>query len=165
MAAAFSDSTTGMINITGTTVNEDPSYRYKMPRIQTKIEGRGNGIKTILVNINDISSALNRPINLIMKFFGMELGTQSNWDEEKATVNGAHTSADLQNLLNIFIDKFVLCPICHLPETALCVKVKKELVYHRCAACGAKENIDSSSRLHTLILNQAANALAAAKRG
>ena len=29
----------------------DNFYRYKMERLQTKIEGKGNGIKTVVVNL------------------------------------------------------------------------------------------------------------------
>ena len=39
----------------------DAFYRYKMPRLEAKIEGRGNGIKTNIVNLVDISKCLGRP--------------------------------------------------------------------------------------------------------
>jgi translation initiation factor 5 len=46
-----------MINIAGLTPVEDPEYRYQMPRILTKIEGRGNGIKTVVVNMQEVKHA------------------------------------------------------------------------------------------------------------
>eukprot|EP00121_Abeoforma_whisleri_P000502 Awhi_evm1s438 len=38
---------------------KDEFYRYKMPRLNTKVEGRGNGIKTVLVNMSEVSRALS----------------------------------------------------------------------------------------------------------
>lgn len=32
-----------------------------MPVLQTKIEGRGNGIKTVIPNMEDVARALARP--------------------------------------------------------------------------------------------------------
>ncbi|KAJ1839444.1 eukaryotic translation initiation factor 5, partial [Coemansia sp. RSA 2703] len=58
----------GKINIRRDT--QDTFYRYKMPRLQGKIEGKGNGIKTVLPNIVDVSRALSRPPSYATKYFG-----------------------------------------------------------------------------------------------
>ena len=54
---------------------KDPHYRYKMPKIQTAIQGAGNGIKTNWVNLPDVSNALKVPVAYPLKFIGRELGS------------------------------------------------------------------------------------------
>lgn len=146
-----------MINIAGLTPVDDPSYRYKMPRIVPKIEGRGNGIKTVLVNVVDLATSLNREPSEITKFFGFELGAQTTFSPEednRAVVNGAHTAQDLQNLISKYIELFVLCKACKLPETYY--KVKHEVIYQKCLACGSKDSCDMSHKLTTFILKHVA---------
>jgi len=41
--------------------SDDAFYRYKMPKLVSKIEGKGNGIKTVIPNMADIARALSRP--------------------------------------------------------------------------------------------------------
>jgi hypothetical protein len=48
-----------MLNINRQT--NDMFYRYKMPKLVAKVEGTGNGIKTVLVNVTDVAKALHRP--------------------------------------------------------------------------------------------------------
>ena len=92
--------------------NTDPFYRYKMPPIQSKTEGRGNGIKTAIVNLAEVARALNRPPAYLVKFFGYELGAQTQILNDRYLVNGAHDSNELQDSLDGFINKFVLCGSC-----------------------------------------------------
>ncbi|CAN0593756.1 unnamed protein product, partial [Ectocarpus sp. 12 AP-2014] len=66
----------GNINISGTEPIDDPEYR-RMPRVIGKVEGRGNGIKTVIFNVTDLSLALKRDPGEVCKFFGTELGAQA----------------------------------------------------------------------------------------
>ena len=55
------------------------------------------------------------------KYFGCELGAQTQFDakNDRYIVNGSHDAEKLQNLLDGFIKKFVLCDECSNPETNL----------------------------------------------
>lgn len=143
-----------IVNLAGTKPIDDPEYRYKMPLVFGKIEGRGNGIKTVIPNITDVALSLHRSPGEVNKFFGCELGAQTTYSAEtdRAVVNGAHTDVALQTLMKRYIDKFVLCPSCGLPETEY--KIKSNQISHRCKACGAKESVDMSHKLCTYILAQ-----------
>lgn len=115
------------------------------------MEGKGNGIKTVIVNMVDVAKALNRPptckfaftisyiITIILsvvfhyedflfaissdptKYFGCELGAQTQFDakNDRYIVNGSHEANKLQDMLDGFIRKFVLCSECDNPETDL----------------------------------------------
>lgn len=132
----------------------DPFYRYKMPRLIAKVEGKGNGIKTVIANMSEIAKALSRPPTYPTKFFGCELGAQTQFDEknERYIVNGLHEAGRLQELLYTFIDKFVLCQECDNPETTLAIQPKKGIIAQRCIACGHQGYIDMRHKLTTFIL-------------
>ena len=131
----------------------DAFYRYKMPKLEAKIEGRGNGIKTNIVNLVDISKCLGRPATYTTKYFGCELGAQTKFEEDSglAIVNGAHDGRKLQDMLDGFITKFVLCGKCNNPETVLEI-TKQQTILKNCKACGAVSNVDMRHKLTTFIL-------------
>ena len=53
------------------------------------------------------------------KYFGCELGAQTQMAGGRFIVNGAHEGGKLQELLDGFIRRFVLCSECENPETDL----------------------------------------------
>ncbi|XP_033177781.1 eukaryotic translation initiation factor 5 [Bombus vosnesenskii] len=132
----------------------DAFYRYKMPRIQAKVEGKGNGIKTVIVNMVDVAKAIGRPATYPTKYFGCELGAQTQFDfkNERFIVNGSHDASKLQDLLDGFIRKYVLCPACDNPETELMVSSKKGTISQGCKACGYHGLLESNHKLNTYIL-------------
>jgi len=132
----------------------DQFYRYKMPRLIAKVEGKGNGIKTVIVNMVEIAKSLNRPATYPTKYFGCELGAQTQFDfkNDRYIVNGSHDAPKLQDLLDGFIKKFVLCPECDNPETYLFVHAKKQTITQQCIACGHQGAIDMRHKLTTFIV-------------
>ncbi|TDL15834.1 eukaryotic translation initiation factor 5 [Rickenella mellea] len=132
---------------------DDKFYRYRMPLLLTKIEGKGNGIKTVIPNMADVARALSRPPTYPTKFFGCELGAQTSFDEkvDRYIVNGAHDATRLRELLDTFIDKFVLCGSCKNPETEL-ILTKTEEIIRDCKACGQRTSVDMRHKLTTFIL-------------
>lgn len=130
----------------------DPFYRYKMERLQSKIEGKGNGIKTVVVNLNSVAQSLSRPPSYVIKYFGFELGAQANAkpSDDRWIINGAHDAPKLQDYLDGFISKFVLCKKCKNPETDVIIKEDKIIL--DCKACGQRTDVDPRLKLSTFIL-------------
>ncbi|KAK6079188.1 domain found in IF2B/IF5 [Seiridium cupressi] len=127
----------------------DRFYRYKMPRLQVKVEGKGNGIKTVVVNLSTIAQSLARPGGHVIKWFGLDLGAQTNMDppDDRWIINGAHDGETLQKSLFVFIEKYVLCDDCGNPETDL--TIKDDVVRKDCKACGAR----SKPLVHSNLIN------------
>ncbi|KAJ6168751.1 hypothetical protein N7497_001594 [Penicillium chrysogenum] len=130
----------------------DPFYRYKMEKLQAKVEGKGNGIKTVVVNLNSVAQSLSRPPAYLIKYFGFELGAQANAkpSDDRWIINGSHDAPKLQDYLDGFISKFVLCKKCKNPETD--VIIKDERITLDCKACGQRSDVDPRLKLSTFIV-------------
>lgn len=67
-------------------------------------------------------------------------------------MNGSHDAAKLQDLLDGFIRKFVLCPECDNPETDLTVSAKNQTISQSCKACGFHGLLKVNHKVNTFIL-------------
>lgn len=131
---------------------KDPHYRYKMPKLTAKVEGSGNGIKTVVSNMSQVAKSIGRPPSYPIKYFGCELGAQVTTNNDLFIVNGCHDPEKLQNLLYGFIKKFVLCTKCNNPETNLTIVNNK--IQQKCIACGHDTVIPKAiHKITTFIIN------------
>jgi translation initiation factor 5 len=128
----------------------DEYYRYKMPVFNIKIEGKGNGIRTNIINICDIMKALNRPIDHFGKMLEFEIGTQSKINQNGLIVRGKHNAEQLAIILDKYIEIYVLCSKCNNPETILHIKPDK--IISKCKACGHVFKITNNCKLTNYIL-------------
>merc|ERR1711879_423658 len=64
--------------------------------------------------------------------------------------NGHHETQALQSLIDKFIEKYVLCRNCHLPEIDMYVN-KKGIVMAQCKACGWNGDLDNDHKLANYI--------------
>ena len=62
------------------------------------------------------------------------------------------TLLHLQDMLDTFIKKFVLCEQCENPETHFKILEKKGIIKSSCAACGHSFQIDMRHKLTTYII-------------
>merc|ERR1711920_314425 len=113
-------------------------------------EGRGNGPKTGILNMGDVARALKRDPVYITKFLGYDLGAQSSYtnkenEGERVVINGHHETHVFQDLVDKFIQKYVLCVGCNLPEIDMIVK--KGIIVAQCKACGWAGELDNQHRL------------------
>merc|ERR1719336_3234006 len=88
-------------------------------------------------------------------FFGYELGAQTSYtnkkgEGERAVINGHHDTPIFQRLVDDFIEKYVLCMACRLPEIDMMVN-KKGLVVATCRACGWHGKLDNCHKLANYI--------------
>lgn len=121
--------------------NLDPFARYWRYQI---IISSGKGNTTKIENLSSIAHQLGRDPDIIANFLKKELGTsvkkiagdkngskssRSN-QEQKYSIGGQFSVDQLEDLLEKFIDREILCQQCGNPETSV------ENGSKRCRACG-----------------------------
>ena len=120
------------LNIGGDT--NDQFYRYRMPKLELAFENKKGGI-TVIKNIEIIAEKLERPVKMIGKYISKNIGCSAKMKSGKGMILvGKWDDVRLNELIQQFIDKFVLCPGCGNPETDY--EESKRKIVLKCRACG-----------------------------
>ncbi|ABK13979.1 MAG: translation initiation factor IF-2 subunit beta [Methanothrix sp.] len=105
--------------------------RFQIPVPRIFYEGK----TTVLDNFAAIADALNRDPDHLMKFLLQELGTAGKIEGHRGVFQGKFTEQAIQNQIAAYVDEYVICSECKLPDTHL-IKSDRVLML-KCDACGA----------------------------
>ncbi len=109
--------------------------RLELPRLQHSTIG----MRTIIYNFKEIANALNRDPQHLLKFLTGEMATAATMQESRVIFQGKFSQETLGRLIHRYVESFVICPVCKLPDTKI-VK-EKRLSFLVCEACGAKSSV------------------------
>jgi len=89
--------------------------RFQIPRAIVRRQGR----RSVIQNFKEIA--------------------ESNFDGDKVVFQGRFNADSIRNLIEIYTNKYVICPVCGRPDTN--VVRDKRLSFLQCDACGARSSI------------------------
>jgi translation initiation factor 2 beta subunit (eIF-2beta)/eIF-5 len=111
----------------------DEHARYRMPKLQSRIKDKGKFV----------------PLAPLLKFMESELGSQflkaDKQDLASYYVKGRFEYEQLYKPLRLFIDEYVLCSKCNLPE--LRYQLEKNKGLRVCSSCGLKQTVDVKHKI------------------
>lgn len=115
-------------DITEVTAGEE---RFDPPEFEVRIEGNS----TLITNFKEVSEKLDRDQNHLMKHVRGEIGTAGHLEDRRARLKGEFSEGELEEALENYIEKYVLCSECGRPDTRL--EKQKGALTLKCEACGA----------------------------
>jgi len=109
--------------------------RWTVPRPDVRIVGR----RTVIMNFKEIADELRRDPEHLLKFLSGEMATLANFDGTRAVFQGRFRTDSIRNLLEVYTNRYVVCPVCKRPDTR--VVRDRRLWFLQCEACGARSSI------------------------
>lgn len=103
-----------------------------------------DGAFTRLTNLGDIADALSRETDHIHRFIQRDLGTSGKLGDGRARYSGRFSGDDFQAALDRYVEEYVTCSECGLPDTRLVRENRTPML--RCDACGAFRPVSKRSR-------------------
>lgn len=106
--------------------------RFEIPKVQGRLEGN----KTIITNINQISEILRRSADHIFRFLLKELATPGTFQHGKVIFGTKVSSQKINDKIKKYAEEVVICKVCGKPDTKLVEE--NGVVYLKCHACAEK---------------------------
>ena len=95
--------------------------RYQMPQLVCLGSGRGKNTRAVLDNLGDVAAALERPADYITHYIQYAASIKASKEKGGSGGKGATSlridPSRLEELLQCFIEEWVLCLACGLPES------------------------------------------------
>ena len=109
--------------------------RFTVPRPDVRQVGR----RTVIMNLKEIADELRRDPEHLLKFLSGEMATLATFDGTRAVFQGRFRYDTVRNLLEIYTEKYVVCPVCKRPDTR--IVRERRFWFLQCEACGARSSI------------------------
>lgn len=94
---------------------EEAKDRFQVPDVSGRIEGG----RTIITNFNEIADVLRRDPSHLLKFLNRELATRGSIDGKTAELERRLRPNQLNDKINDYRERFVICPSCDKEDTVL----------------------------------------------
>lgn len=94
-----------------------------------------DGAFTRLTNLEDIAQTVSRPPDHVHRFIQRDFGTNGKLTDGVGRYNGSFSDSDFAAVIDAYVESYVLCAECGLPDTRLVTEDGTPML--RCDACGA----------------------------
>ncbi|WP_232701848.1 translation initiation factor IF-2 subunit beta [Halobacterium wangiae] len=111
--------------------------RFEVPEPNVRKEGN----VTVYENFQSTLDDLSRQQDHVLKFIQNELGTSAQIDDRgRARFTGEFGQRRVEEVLDDYVDTYVICPECGLPDTNIEANEEGDERLH-CEACGARSAV------------------------
>lgn len=104
-----------------------------------QVKGHHEGIRTIITNFSQVAACVRRSPEHLMKYLTKELASQCEISGDRLILSRKLSSKDVNNKIEKYVQKYVICSKCGKPDTELDNEGAKLFV--RCLACGEKHEV------------------------
>jgi translation initiation factor 5 len=136
------------INIQGLQNIDDIFYRYKMRKMNV-IRQR---TKTVIDNFDLICQDIERDPKLLLEYFKKKFNIAILHKEGVLSMTADLKYLDIEEALREFIEYFILCQKCRLPETEI-ININ-HMITLKCRCCSTKTVIDKKTSFPNKSINK-----------